>query len=231
MWQSMVEQAVRKAPIRVVDLDLKSGTVSYSRRIRQNHAIQKISGDREIVRADLVNRFVNEMSYAPEQIELDREIDLPGEEMAEPGKVRVDVVVHDVDGRPFFFANVREPGKFSSETESGYELIQIAEAEYRNTGNAVHYLFYYTVVVKNDELTSDSVIINFQHFVSGLDGVDPVTAMHQEKPESGPWAEQPNASEPGPVSDEDRDRRRAVVNRYKKRAYPVLLRITDSSET
>ena len=222
-WQKLVETSVKTAPIRVVDLDLESGNVAYSRRIRQGSAAERKATDVELVRAELVNRFVNEMSYAPEQVELDHAVELRVPETDQATTRYVDVVVNGTDGKPFFFACVREPGNFGEGLADGHELLEMAEAEYHMTGNAVQYLFYYTVIVRNGELSSDSVIINFQHFVHGLEGLD--------KPGfSGTGDSSLDDARlrtlPLPKTDtQGVSMKQAVVNRYKGNAYPVLLRI------
>jgi len=212
MWRQLVEREVSLARIRVVDLNLEAGTVTYSRRIRQHRPILSISHDREIVRADLVNRFVNEMGYDPEYIELDRPVSVTRSDGASATET-VDVVVNHRDGSPFFFAAVKTPESFHEDDGTAARLIRLAEAELAATGKAVRHLFFYTVVVKGTELASESVILNFEHFRHGEEAFSQQVSDSQEPDRpAAKWCCRQS------------QRRRVIQVRYKKHRYRFLLR-------
>ena len=218
MWKKLVEQNVAKAPIRVVDLDLENDTISYSSRIRQHQTLTRIDRDTELVRADLVNRFVNEMGYAPEQIELDRPYRVSlSEDTDITITMTVDVVVRGEDGTPFFFAQVKSPVEFETSLEGDPSLFQMARAEEQATGVAVHHLFYYTVRVRNNEPAGESYLINYRHFRNGLTIFDAVRTKRTmpDQPTGGVTMAR------GP-----RNRGKTlVVCRYRERIYPVFIHL------
>ncbi len=219
MWKKLVEESVRKAPIRVVDLDLEAGTISYSRRIRQHQSLTRIDQSTELVRADLVNRFVNEMGYAPEQIELDRPYRVSVSDDADITiTLTVDVVVRGEDGTPFFFAQVKTPIDFDHEMEAAPNLFRLAEAEEQATGTVVQHLFYYTVRVRNGELAGESYLINYRHYRDGTTGFEP-----KKDERGGPI---PRLRRITMARGPQNYGRELVVCRYRNRMYPVFIRRT-----
>lgn len=218
MWKKLVEQNVAKAPIRVVDLDLENDIISYSRRIRQHQSLTRIDRDTELVRADLVNRFVNEMGYAPEQIELDRPYRVSlSDDTDITITMTVDVVVRGEDGTPFFFAQVKSPIEFETSLEGDSSLFQLAQAEEQATGVAVHHLFYYTVRVRNNEPAGESYLINYRHFRNGLNIFDAVRTRRETPeriPDSVTMARSPRSR-----------RKTLVICRCRGRVYPVFIHL------
>ena len=159
-WRKQIADEIKGAENRVVSLDLKKKTLSYSSRIRQNRPVRRISGDAEIVQAYLVQYFVHSMGYSPESLELDRPYIVgDGRET-----VIVGVVVNDKDGNPFFFATAVAPDDFGQGGDTESRLFLAAEKEFEQTGKVVRHLFYFTVKIENERLAHDSMIIDYSHF-------------------------------------------------------------------
>ncbi|NOZ14130.1 MAG: hypothetical protein GXO69_10905 [Acidobacteria bacterium] len=159
-WKELVVSEIDSAPNRVVELNLKAGTIRYSGRIRQNLPIHRLSDDSELVRAYMVHRFVNVMGYAPEALELDRPYLLG----RQGDDVTVGIVVRDEDGNPFFFASAAAPDKFDEGDDTKSRLFLAAEKEFDLSGKVVRHLLYFTVRVENERLVHDSVLIDYFHF-------------------------------------------------------------------
>ncbi len=159
-WRKQIADDIKGTGTRVVSLDLKKKTLSYSSRIRQNRPIYRISGDAEIVQAYLVQYFVYSMGYSPESMELDRpyKVGKTGE------TVTGGVVVNDEDGNPFFFATAVAPDDFGQGEDAESRLFLAAEKEFEQTGKVVRHLFYFTVKNENERLAHDSMIIDYSHF-------------------------------------------------------------------
>ncbi len=159
-WKELVVSEIDSARNRVVELNLKAGTIRYSGRIRQNLPIHRLSDDSELVRAYMVHRFVNVMGYAPEDLELDRPYPVGRREDG----VSVGVVVRDKDGNPFFFASATTPDRFEEGDDAKSRLFLAAEKEFELSGKVVHHLLYFTVRIENGRLVHDSVLIDYSHF-------------------------------------------------------------------
>lgn len=99
-WNEKASVIINNSKIEVVNIDIKKRNINYSNKIKQHRTITSITGDEEIVRAFLINRFVNELDYKPELIEIEKEY-----EMGRPKiqKSRIDMILRDSQNKPFFF--------------------------------------------------------------------------------------------------------------------------------
>lgn len=114
-WRKFVEEKLSEQSNKVATIDLEDKTVNYSNKIKNNRDLKSLTGDEEIVRAFLIDRLVNELDYAAEDIETEKEYRVT----AGHGKLspRIDVLVKDEDGSPYFFIEVKAPSKFEEDKE------------------------------------------------------------------------------------------------------------------
>jgi type I restriction enzyme M protein len=95
----LIENKVNNQNIKAVSLNLETKTINYNDKIKSN--IKTILGDEEISRAFLIDRLVNELDYLPENLELEKTYDIKaGHTKIKP---RIDVLVKDTQGNPFFY--------------------------------------------------------------------------------------------------------------------------------
>jgi len=156
-WIKEVTKQLSEAKIKVVDLNLEAGTISYSGRIKQHRVIKVVKGEEEIVRAFLVNRLVNDLDYKPELLELENEYNI-GRPKA--SKARIDLILRDSKGNSFLFIEVKAPDAF--EADKNYiegQLYQLAKLE-----GSVKYLVYYTLDLRDSRLVDRAIIIDFKKY-------------------------------------------------------------------
>ncbi|MDZ7935154.1 MAG: type I restriction enzyme HsdR N-terminal domain-containing protein [Emticicia sp.] len=122
---------------------LKKRLFQYSEKIKQNRVLKSLTGDEEIVRAFLIDRLVNELDYKPENLEIEKEYSIKGgHSKLAP---RIDVLVKDEKGNPFFFLEAKAPDKFEKDkVEIEGQLFALAQAEEKDFKTKVKYLVYYT---------------------------------------------------------------------------------------
>jgi type I restriction enzyme M protein len=158
-WLNHAANVINDRARKVVQLDLAGRKVRYiDSRLKLHRDLQDLTGGEEVVRASLIDRLVNELGYKPELIELEREY-----QAGRPKKIapRIDVIVNDSSGKPFFFIEVKEPSKFESDKEfiEG-QLFQLSGLHEAETGNRPEYLVYYTIEESNGVLIDKAIIID-----------------------------------------------------------------------
>lgn len=112
-WADLIEHKLQKQKNSIAKISLEKVTVSYSEKVKLNRVLKALTGDEEIVRAFLIDRLVNELDYKPENLEIEKEYSVK----AGHGKLapRIDVLVKDEKGNPFFFIEVKAPDKFEKD--------------------------------------------------------------------------------------------------------------------
>jgi type I restriction enzyme M protein len=167
-WQRIVEAKLEQQKHKVAEISLENGTVNYSGKIKHNRNLKALTGDEEIVRAFLIDRLVNELDYKPEYLETEKEYTIKGgHSKINP---RVDVLVKDDKGNPFFFIEVKAPNKFEEDKdEIEGQLFALAQAEERDFKTKVKYLVYYTVELIDDEIVDRAIIIDFEKYPTYTD--------------------------------------------------------------
>lgn len=141
---------------------------SYSEKIKHNRNLKSLTGDEEVVRAFVIDRLVNELDYKPENIETEKEYTIK----AGHGKIkpRIDILVKDEKGNPFFFVEIKAPNKFEQDkTCIDGQLFALAEAEERDSKTKVRYLVYYTTEILGDEVVDKALIIDFNKYKTYTD--------------------------------------------------------------
>lgn len=99
-WKEIIEHKLELQKNNIASINLEKETVTYSEKVKHNRALKSLTGDEEIVRAFLIDRLVNELHYKPENLETEKEYTIRGgHSKINP---RVDVLVKDEQGNPFF---------------------------------------------------------------------------------------------------------------------------------
>lgn len=100
-WTKIVESKLLEQKNSIAKINIDKATVQYCEKIKQNRVLKSLTGDEEVVRAFLIDRLVNELDYKPENIEIEKEYSVK----AGHGKLspRIDIIVKDDKGNPFFF--------------------------------------------------------------------------------------------------------------------------------
>ncbi len=156
-WQKNIEKLCLSEKNKIIELNLSDKSIEYSNKIKLHRTINTITGNEEIVRAFLINRLVNELDYKLELIEIEKEYNIGRPKV---NKARIDIVLNDDKGNPFFFIEVKAPEKFENDQEyiEG-QLYQLAKLQKK-----VKYLVYYTLDFKNNEISDRAIIIDFEKY-------------------------------------------------------------------
>ena len=134
----------------IPSINLEKKIVTPSEKIKHNTTLKSLTGDEEVVKALLIDRLVNELHYKPENLETEKEYTIKGgHSKINP---RIDVLVKDEQGNPFFFIEVKAPNKFEADkTEIEGQLFALAQTEERDFKTKVRYLVYYTAEMPEDD--------------------------------------------------------------------------------
>jgi type I restriction enzyme M protein len=162
-WTELVEHKLQKQKNNVAKISLDKVSVWYSEKVKQNRVLKALTGDEEIVRAFLIDRLVNELDYKPENLEIEKEYSIK----AGHGKLapRIDVLVKDEKGNPFFFVEIKAPDKFEKDKgEIEGQLFSLAQAEEKDFKTKVKYLVYYTAELPEKDVLDKAIIIDFEKY-------------------------------------------------------------------
>jgi type I restriction enzyme M protein len=162
-WKELIEQNLRKQRNSVARINIDKATVQYSEKIKLNRVLKSLTGDEEIVRAFLIDRLVNELDYKPQNIEIEKEYSVK----AGHGKLspRIDILVKDEKGNPFFFIEAKAPDKFEKDkSEIEGQLFSLAQAEEKDFKTKVKYLVYYTADLQEEGILDKAIIIDFEKY-------------------------------------------------------------------
>ncbi|TYA87407.1 N-6 DNA methylase [Aggregatibacter actinomycetemcomitans] len=162
-WKDIIENKLNNQKNIISSLNIINSTINYSEKIKQNRILNTLTGDEEIVRAFIVDRLVNELDYKPENIEIEKEYSIKGgHNKLSP---RIDLIVKDNNGNPFFFIEVKAPSKFEQDkSEIEGQLFALASAEESYYKNKVKYLVYYTIDVQDNLVSDNAIIIDFEKY-------------------------------------------------------------------
>lgn len=167
-WTEIVEHKLQRQKNSIAKINLEKMTVSYSEKVKQIRVLKALTGDEEVVRAFLIDRLVNELDYKPENLEIEKEYSVK----AGHGKLapRIDVLVKDGKGNPFFFIEAKAPDKFEKDkSEIEGQLFSLAQAEEKDFKTKVKYLVYYTAELVEDEIVDKVIIIDFVKYPTYAD--------------------------------------------------------------
>jgi len=162
-WREIIQKILNKQKNKVAQINLEKETVSYSEKIKSNRTLKVLTGDEEVVRAFLINRLVNELDYQPQNIETEKEYTIKGGHSKI--KPRIDVIVKDEKGNPFFFIEAKAPSKYESDkSEIEGQLFALAQAEEKDYKTKVKYLVYYTTDEQDGNIVDKAIIIDFEEY-------------------------------------------------------------------
>lgn len=167
-WKRLIEQNLQNQKNSVAKINIDKATVQYSDKIKLNRVLKSFTGDEEIVRAFLIDRLVNELDYKPENLEIEKEYSVK----AGHGKLspRIDILVKDEKGNPFFFIEVKAPDKYEKdEDEIEGQLFSLAQAEEKDFKTKVKYLVYYTADLQEEDILDKAIIIDFEKYQNYTD--------------------------------------------------------------
>ncbi|MBT9898381.1 N-6 DNA methylase [Bacteroides thetaiotaomicron] len=162
-WKQHIEQRLQQQINSVAKINIDKVTVQYSEKIKQNRVLKSLTGDEEVVRAFLLDRLVNELDYKPENIEIEKEYSVK----AGHGKLtpRIDIIVKDDKGNPFFFIEAKAPDKFEKDKEEiEGQLFSLAQLEEKDYKTKVKYLVYYTTDLQDEGVLDKAIIIDFEKY-------------------------------------------------------------------
>jgi type I restriction enzyme M protein len=161
-WREQIENLVNNAKEKVVELNLDNKKIKYHNNIKLHRNIQTITGDEEIVRAYLVNQLVNGLDYKAELIELEKKYEAGRPKTIKP---RIDVILKDSKGNPFFFIEAKAPDKFESDKEyiEG-QLFNLSALEESKYGTKIKYLVYYSIDFQDDQIVDRAIIIDYEKY-------------------------------------------------------------------
>lgn len=167
-WKEIIEHKLELQKNNIASVNLEKETVIYSEKIKHNRSLKTLTGDEEVVRAFLIDRLVNELHYKPENLETEREYTIKGgHSKINP---RVDVLVKDEKGNPFFFIEAKAPNKFEADkTEIEGQLFSLAQTEERDFKTKVRYLVYYTAEMPEVDVVDRAIIIDFDKYKTYTD--------------------------------------------------------------
>ena len=167
-WKEIIEHKLEQQKNSVAGINIEKETISYSEKIKHNRDLKALTGDEEVVRAFLIDRLVNELHYKPENLETEKGYTITGGH----GKLnpRIDILVKDEEGNPFFFIEVKAPSKFEADkTEIEGQLFALAQAEERDLKTKVRYLVYYTAEMLEENVVDRVIIIDFDKYKTYTD--------------------------------------------------------------
>ena len=162
-WKDIIEDKLITQLNKIAKIDIDKSAVHYSEKIKQNRVLKSLTGDEEVVRAFLIDRLVNELDYKPEYIEIEKEYSVK----AGHGKLspRIDTIVKDENGNPFFFIEAKAPDKFEKDKEEiEGQLFSLAQAEEKDFKTKVKYLVYYTADLQDEGILDKAIIIDFEKY-------------------------------------------------------------------
>ncbi|WP_318434733.1 restriction endonuclease subunit M [Photobacterium leiognathi] len=162
-WKELIEQNLHKQKNSVAKINLDKASVQYSEKIKLNRFLKSLTGDEEIVRAFLIDRLVNDLDYKPENIEIEKEYSVKaGHGELSP---RIDILVKDEKGNPFFFIEVKAPEKFEKDkSKIDGQLFSLAREEEKDFKTKVKYLVYYTADLQEEGILDKAIIIDFDKY-------------------------------------------------------------------
>lgn len=167
-WTEIVENKLINQKNSISKINLEKVIISYSEKVKLNRVLKTLTGDEEIVRAFLIDRLVNELDYKPENLEIEKEYSITGGRQSLAP--RIDVLVKDEEGNPFFFIEVKAPDKYETDKDKiEGQLFSLAQAEEKDFKTKVKYLVYYTTELVVEEIVDKAIIIDFEKYPTYTD--------------------------------------------------------------
>ncbi|MBO4738550.1 MAG: restriction endonuclease subunit M [Bacteroidales bacterium] len=167
-WKETVEKLLNSRQNKVAQISIANKTVDYSEKIKNNRDLKSLTGDEEIVRAFLIDRLVNELGYNPIHIETEKEY--PSQKGHTKLDPRIDILLKDDKGNPFFFIEAKAPSQYEiGKNDIEGQLFALAKDEEEQYKTKVKYLVYYTADFQNNRMVDRALIIDFCKYRSYID--------------------------------------------------------------
>ncbi len=163
MPSSLLEKILAlNAQNEIVQISPDGKNVKYGGGIILHREISRLSPE-ETVRAFLVSRLVNELGYAPQNIELEKPYATRlGRSTGVKSEKRCDIVVNNRDGNGIFlFMELKSPDDYEGKEEyiEG-QLFNLSKFEIK----PVQYLAYYTAIAEENRVDEKIILIDHRKF-------------------------------------------------------------------
>ena len=167
MNKDLVKLYIDEQPTKIVTkLDLENEKLEYDKIVQcQKRTDAK---PEELCRAFLLTRLANELGYAPDRIEIERQYTAG---RPHTNTSRIDIIVRDSSGNAFLFIEVKNQEEYATiEKDSVIEeqLFKVAGME-RTEGHNVKYLVLYTTNDASGTITDECIIIDNEKYPSFSD--------------------------------------------------------------
>ena len=165
MDKKIIVNYLKSQKIKVVEsIVAEKSSIYYSRKIKQNREIKKISGNEEMVRAYVLTKLVNELGYKFENIEIEKEYDIGRPKVNKP---RIDIIVRDNKGNAFLYIELKSPEDYEKDKDEIIEkqLFNLASQE-KGQGMKVKYLVLYTLEIVGKEIKDKCILMDYEKFPS-----------------------------------------------------------------
>ena len=167
MNKELVKQYIEAQPNKVVSkLDLEREKLEYDKIVQCQRRSE--AKPEELCRAYLLTKLVNELGYAPERIEIEREYTAG---RPHTNTSRIDVIVRDSNGNAFLFIEVKNQDEYATIDKDSVieeQLFKVAGME-RTEGHDVKYLVLYTTNDATGTIADECMIIDSKKFPTYAD--------------------------------------------------------------
>lgn len=167
MNKNLIKDYIDTNPVKVVSkLDLDKEKLEYDK-INQ---LQKRTDAKpeELCRAYLLTKLANELGYAPERIEIERQYTVG---RPHTNTSRIDVIVRDSNGDAFLFIEVKNQDQYATIDKDNVieeQLFKVAGME-RTEGHNVKYLVLYTTNDTTGTIADECIIIDNEKYPTYAD--------------------------------------------------------------
>ena len=167
MNNSLIKDYIDTNPVKVVSkLDFDKEKLEYDK-INQ---LQKRTDAKpeELCRAYLLTKLANELGYAPDRIEIERQYTAG---RPHTNTSRIDVIVRDSNGDAFLFIEVKNQDEYATIDKDSVieeQLFKVAGME-RTEGHNVKYLVLYTTNDTTGTIADECIIIDNEKYPTYAD--------------------------------------------------------------
>lgn len=160
----LVKEYLDKQKIKVVEeYNFVNKKIKYSKKI-SGWKIDKFRGDEEIVRAYILSKLVNELSYNIGNIEIEKQYDIGRPKVNKP---RIDIIVRDEEKNAFLYIELKSPEEYEKDKDEIIEkqLFNLASQE-KGQGHKVKYLVLYTFEITNNIIKDKCILIDYEKYTN-----------------------------------------------------------------
>lgn len=167
MNKSLIKDYIDTNPVKVVSkLDLDKEKLEYDKiNLLQKRTDAK---SEELCRAYLLTKLANELGYAPDRIEIERQYTAG---RPHTNTSRIDVIVRDSNGDAFLFIEVKNQDEYATIDKDSVieeQLFKVAGME-RTEGHNVKYLVLYTTNDTTGAIADECIIIDNEKYPTYAD--------------------------------------------------------------